>query len=80
VFKEDTISETHDLLNCRCSGTIKKIAHHIRARAKVDALENWEHIADVDTVNKVTYCSRACFVSLFKVLIHILVAQFFCRL
>ena len=50
TFKEETISETHDLLNCKCAGTIQKVAKHIRDRLKVDALESWEHYADVDKI------------------------------
>lgn len=44
---KNTISDTHDLLNCRCAGTLNKIPFHKRAAANVDELANWEHYDDM---------------------------------
>lgn len=45
-YKEDTLSETHDLLNCPCAPGSKKLPKHIRDRANVAMLSNWRHCYD----------------------------------
>jgi len=49
-YKNDTICETHDLLNCRCSGQLNRIPAHKRAAAKVDELSNWDHYNDLTKI------------------------------
>lgn len=57
---ETTISETHDLLNCRCSKQMTKIPLHKRQAASVDELASWDHY---DTLEKLPVCYF--FISLF---------------
>jgi superfamily II DNA or RNA helicase len=47
---EESISDTHDLLACRCAKNFKKIPLHKRQAAKVDELVNWEHHEYVDSI------------------------------
>eukprot|EP01125_Pyxidicula_operculata_P014877 TRINITY_DN500_c0_g1_i3.p1 TRINITY_DN500_c0_g1~~TRINITY_DN500_c0_g1_i3.p1 ORF type:complete len:943 (-),score=202.97 TRINITY_DN500_c0_g1_i3:122-2950(-) len=51
-YKEDTISDTHDLLNCRCSKSAKKIPLHKRQSASVDELSNWQHCDDTSKLTQ----------------------------
>ena len=53
TYKPDTISETHDLLNCRCSKQTNKIPLHKRQAASVDELASWDHY---DNIAKVPVC------------------------
>jgi DNA repair and recombination RAD54-like protein len=46
----ESVSDTHDLLACRCAKNFKKIPLHKRQAAKVDELANWEHHESVDTI------------------------------
>jgi len=50
TYKQDTICETHDLLNCRCSGQLNRIPAHKRDAAKVDELANWDHYHNISKV------------------------------
>ncbi|XP_049850513.1 DNA repair and recombination protein RAD54-like isoform X2 [Schistocerca gregaria] len=49
---QETNSDTHDLLNCRCSKDAKKIPLHKRQAAKVDELRNWVHYDDVSRIKE----------------------------
>lgn len=46
-YKENTLSDTHDLLNCPCSKPASKIPLHKRQAASVDELREWEHYPDM---------------------------------
>jgi DNA repair and recombination protein RAD54 and RAD54-like protein len=52
TFRDDTLCETHDLLNCRCAGmdNFKKIPLHKRQAVSVDALRGWEHVPRLELV------------------------------
>ncbi len=45
-FREGTICDTHDLLNCRCSVNAIKIPFHKRKQVAVDDLNSWQHFHD----------------------------------
>jgi len=46
-YKDNTLSDTHDLLNCPCSKPASKIPLHKRKAASVDELANWQHYPDM---------------------------------
>jgi len=46
-YKDNTLSDTHDLLNCPCSKPASKIPLHKRKAASVDELANWQHFPDM---------------------------------
>jgi len=52
TYREDTKSDTHDLLNCRCAGAYNKIPLHKRQAAGVDELSTWEHHVSVNTLKQ----------------------------
>jgi len=47
MYKENTLSDTHDLLNCPCSKPATKVPLHKRKAASVDELSEWEHFPDM---------------------------------
>lgn len=49
---EESVSDTHDLLACRCAKNFKKIPLHKRQAAKVDELANWEHHESVGSIKQ----------------------------
>ena len=49
---KESVSDTHDLLACRCAKNFKKIPLHKRQAAKVDELVNWEHHESVSTIKQ----------------------------
>jgi hypothetical protein len=53
TYREDTKSDTHDMLNCRCAGAYTKIPLHKRqAAVGVDELSTWEHHVSVSTLKQ----------------------------
>ena len=51
-YRDDTICDTHDLLNCRCSKNAKRIPQHLRNAVKMDELDTWDHYEDVASAHK----------------------------
>jgi len=51
-YKDNTLSDTHDLLNCPCSKPASKIPLHKRKAASVDELANWQHYPDMSKLNE----------------------------
>lgn len=49
-MREDTVSDTHDLLNCACSLKAVKIPRHKRMQLSVDDLNNWEHFDKIEQI------------------------------
>jgi len=47
MYKENTLSDTHDLLNCPCSKPASKVPLHKRKAASVDELSQWDHFPDM---------------------------------
>jgi len=47
MYKENTLSDTHDLLNCPCSKPASKVPLHKRQAASVDELREWKHFPDM---------------------------------
>lgn len=54
TYREDTLCETHDLLNCRCAGVanFKKIPLHKRQQTNVDELKSWQHLPKVEQITQ----------------------------
>jgi hypothetical protein len=52
TYRDDTKSDTHDLLNCRCAGAYNKIPLHKRQAAAVDELSTWEHHVSVSNLKQ----------------------------
>jgi len=57
---EQTICETHDLLNCRCSRALRRIPLHKRQAANVGELVNWQHCTDISTLDKYLFLKHSC--------------------
>lgn len=49
---EETVCDTHDLLNCRCTKNFKKIPLHKRQAVKVDELSTWDHYDEAPKIEK----------------------------
>lgn len=58
-YRSETISDTHDLLNCRCSFSAIRIPRHQRIALKVDELGEWDHFDDIKKV-KEDFVRDAC--------------------
>ena len=56
---EESVSDTHDLLACRCAKNFKKIPLHKRQAAKVDELVNWQHHEEVNSIKQHQLLQRA---------------------
>jgi len=59
TYKENTLSDTHDLLNCNCSKPLNKIPLHKRKAASVDELANWVHCYDLSQLKQNPVLQRA---------------------
>eukprot|EP01126_Amoeba_proteus_P010679 TRINITY_DN1419_c0_g1_i15.p2 TRINITY_DN1419_c0_g1~~TRINITY_DN1419_c0_g1_i15.p2 ORF type:complete len:278 (-),score=101.66 TRINITY_DN1419_c0_g1_i15:295-1128(-) len=59
TLKLETISDTHDLLNCTCSKITIKIPYHKRMAANVHQLSNWEHYSDLAKLSKYPFFQNA---------------------
>jgi len=59
MYKDNTLSDTHDLLNCNCSKAANKIPLHKRKVALVDELANWVHCNELSQLTQNPVLQRA---------------------
>jgi len=59
LYKENTLSDTHDLLNCPCSKPANKIPLHKRQAASVDELRDWQHFPDMTKLNEYPHLQKS---------------------
>jgi len=59
IYKDNTLSDTHDLLNCNCSKPLNKIPLHKRKAASVDELANWVHCYELSQLTQNPVLQRA---------------------
>ena len=60
-LREDTVSDTHDLLNCKCTLSVqsqKKIPTHKKQGLAVDDLLYWDHIPNIDVNTKYPWLQK----------------------
>jgi len=50
TFRTETVCDTHDLLNCGCSGNLVRIPLDKRQSLAVDELSNWEHYDNISKI------------------------------